>query len=489
MHRIPSCSDVVERTSRVLFGTLMALVLACFGCRDAVSPPAVDRIIVEPDSILLDEVGATRKLVAEVLDAEGRTLDLAVTWRSTNPLVATVDDDGLVTAVASGTARIAVQSAERGTSAAVTVAITLVLESISVGLHHTCGLESDGTAWCWGRNDEGESGDGTTLRRFNPVRVATDLRFVQLSAGAYQSCALTAEGIAYCWGWNLYGELGVGDEDRRLVPTRVAGDERFERLDAGNVVTCGLTSEGVALCWGSNGDGQLGGTVDQRCARISEYCANTPRLVPTELRFASIVSGSGHACGLDAVGRAYCWGSNTEGELGDGTLERASLPTFVVGGLTFASIALGWHTCGLTPAGDAWCWGSNGAGELGVETAPETCPFIGCSTRPVAVDTDLKFSSIQAGGGHTCALTTEGRAYCWGYGGEGQLGDGIISYFKATPEPVLGDLRFQQLSIGWFHTCGLTTEGKAYCWGSNAEGGLGNGSWAIALTPSPVVRP
>ncbi len=251
---------------------------------------------------------------------------------------------------------------------------------------------------------------------------ASSQRFVQISTGDDHTCGLTSRGEAYCWGYNFYGQLGDGttiDSDEN-GPQRVIGGLRFASISVGDVHTCGLTSSGAAYCWGSNFYGELGdGT-------MTGSGVNGPQAVIGGLRFASLNVGYSHACGLTSRGAAYCWGYNGYGELGDGTTTDSGVngPQAVLGGLRFASISAGYiFTCGLTSRGAAYCWGYNDYGQLGDGTTTDSD-----ENGPQRVIGGLKFASISAESYyHTCGLTSRGAAYCWGYNGEGQLGDGTTT--------------------------------------------------------------
>ncbi|PYP50821.1 MAG: hypothetical protein DMD45_09770 [Gemmatimonadetes bacterium] len=155
----------------------------------------------------------------------------------------------------------------------------------------------------------------------------------------------------------------------------------------------------------------------------------------------------------------------------------------MAGGLSFVSLSTGYfHTCGLTEAGAAYCWGGNFEGELGNGTTQG-------SATPVVVSGGLTFATITAGQWATCAVTKAGLGYCWGYNGYGQLGNAAAPLTLApNPRalPVSGGLTFVSVSTGYLHTCGITTQGAAYCWGDNSEGELGDGSTMIQPTPVPV---
>ncbi|MDE3151748.1 MAG: Ig-like domain-containing protein [Gemmatimonadota bacterium] len=195
----------------------------------------------------------------------------------------------------------------------------------------------------------------------------------------------------------------------------------------------------------------------------------------------AIAAGFAHTCALGAGGTAYCWGSNTSGQLGNDTTTLSPFPLAVSGGLTFTSLAAGYgHTCGVTGAGVAYCWGDNASGELGATTTAST------SGSPVAVSGGLVFRAVSAGYAHTCGVTADGSAYCWGANESGELGNGTVGGNSSAPVLVAGGLTFASVSAGGVFTCGVTTAGAGYCWGSNAYGVLGNGGTSDSDVPVAV---
>jgi alpha-tubulin suppressor-like RCC1 family protein len=348
---------------------------------------------------------------------------------------------------------------------------------LTAGGGHSCLLSAAGAAYCWGDGSSGQLGNGSTSPQLIPAPVAGGLTFVSVAAEDFGTCGLTAVGAAYCWGDNVSGQLGDGTTNaNRLAPSPVATGVAFTSLTAGYYHACGLTSAGAAYCWGYDASGQLGDgtTTDAR---------DSPVAATGGVKFATLTGGYWHTCGLTAAGVAYCWGNNNWAQLGDSTRIARTTAVPVTGGVVFRNLAAGGrHTCGLGTAGAAYCWGWNGFGQLGDGTT-----VIRLAPVPVAVPSNVSFVRIVTGWYHTCGLTAGGAAYCWGFNAHGQLGDGTTAD-RATPVAVAGGLAFASLVLGVDHTCATTTTGDAYCWGSNVSGQLGDGTTTDRAVPVAVRR-
>lgn len=319
----------------------------------------------------------------------------------------------------------------------------------------------------------------------------TPLAFSQVSAGWEWhegfACGVTSEHAAYCWGSNLLGQLGIGTDTGpencpidpgftapcSTRPVPVAGGHPFRQVSAGRASSCGVTTDNRVWCWGVNGSGQLGDGTTAERLR--------PVVVAGGLRFRQVAAGSQHTCGVTTADRVYCWGWNYSAQLGDGTRTQRLTPAAVAGGHLFREVSVGeFHTCGLTTSDVVYCWGSNERGQLGDSS------IIGRRYRPVRVAGGRLFRQVDAGEEHTCAVTTDYRAFCWGDGQHGQIGNGK-RYLSFWPRPVSGGLSFERVTAGATHTCGETTANRAYCWGSGADGALGDGAAELRLTPVPVI--
>jgi alpha-tubulin suppressor-like RCC1 family protein len=348
---------------------------------------------------------------------------------------------------------------------------------VSTGDLHTCAVTTGGLIYCWGNNYFGQLGDSATQNRLTPVRVhGGALRFRRVVAGLRHTCAETTEGKAYCWGENLAGVLGSGwTFDERHTPAPVAGGHTFRLIDGGDLHVCGVTTSGQVYCWGSNDSGEVG-------RPASVVGQPTPVLVPGNREFTKVSAGGSHTCGVTVSSVVYCWGDNSDGQLGDSTMTSRSIPMPVYGRPKFKQVSAGaLHTCGLTIDDRAFCWGNNAAGQLGDRT-------VGLSRRiliPHAVMGDHRFQGLTAGVVHNCAIDLSGRAYCWGGNQFGQLGDGTTA-LRRVPVTVHSQLEFKPINTGpGFHTCGVAG-GKVYCWGSNAFGALGDGTTVDHSLPAPV---
>jgi alpha-tubulin suppressor-like RCC1 family protein len=388
-----------------------------------------------------------------------------------------------------------------------------VWSRVSAGYGHTCGVTTLGQAYCWGSSAVGQLGvgsatDGSCASTPSgipfcaaPVRVA-DQAFAAVSAGFDHTCGLTATGRAFCWGRGDEGQLGSFATSERCTldgpsricssrPIAVASDLAFASIFAGHEYTCALGGQGAAWCWGSNAGGQLGVASTEQCrSRGSQYlipCSSTPVPVSGGLRFVELALGSYHACGLTAAGEAFCWGHNLAGQLGAGDgWPSGSTPVAVAGGHRFTALTAGYdHTCGLDADGRAYCWGGDGPNRQNVRTTP--APIAG----------GLAFGALSRSSDHTCGVDGAGSAFCWGFNDSGQLGNGEASVctlsctvpFEPDPVRVLGALEFATISAGYQTTCGVTSDGTAYCWGLNYTGQLGTGSRESRVVPTAVADP
>jgi alpha-tubulin suppressor-like RCC1 family protein len=337
-----------------------------------------------------------------------------------------------------------------------------------------------------------------------------------ISAGSIDACAILSGGGVDCWGGNNYGQLGDGStpgpdfcappsgDPCSMTPTPVTGIANASQISAGDSGACALLSNGSIECWGGNNDGELGSGASsgpQTCTNgATTACSTTPVAVSGITDATQVaVGGSGTACALIRGGSVSCWGNSANGELGIGndtgpttcaTGQPCSPSPASVNGITSATqVSVGEdHACALLRSGVVMCWGDNNYGELGVGTSsgPQTCVNgNACSKTPVQVSSITSVTQIAAGGGHTCALLSGGGVDCWGLNADGELGTGSSTGpsscsgqpCSTTPVPVsmITNANAIRAHLGE-QTCALLVGGQLDCWGDNAFGQLGVGT-------------
>jgi alpha-tubulin suppressor-like RCC1 family protein len=456
-----------------------AICCLLIACGDTLAPVA--EVVASAESLDL-VMGDSVALSAYAAGSDGKPIpDRRVVWASNDPRVVRISEQGVVVALGAGTTSLTAESGGRRVE--IPVRAVAAFSLVTTGLAHTCAVTDRGLGACWGRNASGELGEGTRYGSASPAWAPTGASVGGIAAGASHSCALGETGDIYCWGANQSAQLGLGapDDVPHVAAQTIGGGGHFISLSAGDRHTCALASTGQAFCWGGGAGGQLGvGAPPDFCPSADEPCAVRPQPVAGTATYVVLDAGAEHTCALDGEGRAYCWGWNESGMLGDGTTVSRDTPVPVATDLRFAAITAGLsHTCALTAGGTAYCWGDNGIGQLGTTT-------VGWSSSPVAVGAGLTFTAISAGDAHTCAIATDGTGYCWGANEWGELGVGSRTS-SATPAPIAGAERFRSVSAGAYHTCGIATSGTLFCWGWNASGQLGAGSGFFATQPVRVL--
>ncbi len=345
--------------------------------------------------------------------------------------------------------------------------------SLTAGVNFTCALLETGTVNCWGGNEAGQLGDGTTDTAKEPVDVSGLSDVVAIGAGGSHACAVTTGGDVWCWGSNWAGQLGDNSTDDSHTPVAVAGlAEGARAVEAGMAHTCALLETGTVKCWGGNEAGQLGDG------------SNTSSLAPVTVSelagVTQISTAREHTCALLENGSIACWGRNWGGMLGDGTRDDRNAPVDVVGLSSPAThvMAGGGFSCALVADGYVQCWGANELGQLGDGTFAD-------SMSPVTV-ANTTGDMVALGGeySHACA-SAPAVTICWGANWDGALGDGVGMTFSAPREVVDLENNIEMLSAG-SNTCALDDSGSVQCWGVSWAGQLGNGTWDRASRPTPV---
>jgi alpha-tubulin suppressor-like RCC1 family protein len=435
------------------------------------------------------------------------------------------------------------------TDSATPVAVTGLssgVAAIAVGDYHACALMKSGDMQCWGSNENGQLGNGTTTDSLTPVSVSLT-GANEITANGEHTCALINDGTAKCWGLDRYGELGDGAPTIQSTPDNVFGLSGAASIVSGGNHTCAVSKAGGLRCWGYNNAGQLGdgSTTDSPVPTIAIGTTQGDSYMP--ISAVSMAAGGNHSCLINTDGTLQCWGSNGSGELGNNKTANSYIPVSVL--LPNAATAVangGIHTCAVTSIGHVLCWGANSFGQLGDGTTTErhnplsvlitddfgrnvplvgatkvgvggnhscvvlndtraacwgantygqignhnfTDPYLSVAEMVVSPsDAPLENVSTIAGGENdTCALLTSGDVKCWGDNGYGQLGNGIAATRTTGPDVTVESTTAQAIAVGGFHGCALTTSKTVRCWGNNTFGQLGDGTTTNRNTPVDVV--
>lgn len=348
------------------------------------------------------------------------------------------------------------------------------------GASHSCAVDINRRLKCWGTNSQGQLGIGyKTTAETVPMAVDQDESYSMVAVGGSNACGLTTSGGLKCWGINNNGQLGDGSTTASVVPVAIDSGALYAKVSTGYNHSCAITADGVLKCWGSNSSNQLGdGTTTQR---------TSPVVIDSGTSYASISAGSFFTCGITVSGELKCWGKNTNGQLGDGTTVQKSTPTSIDSGTSYVWVSAGSsHTCGVTVGGELKCWGLNSLGQLGDGTNTQ-------QTSPVVIDSVEMYSSVKVVDNNSCALTTGGNVKCWGSNNYGQVGTGdqinqstpyLVDSSTKYKQISIGSTN----SMGVTVTCGLTINNGYKCWGLNSGGRFGDGQLLKSSTLIEVFR-
>ena len=357
------------------------------------------------------------------------------------------------------------------TTSATPVTVKGITDAVGVaaGGGHTCALRASGEVMCWGINSSGELGDGTTTNSLSPVTVQGIGNATGLTASFFHTCALLTDHTIKCWGDNFSGQLGNGTTSTSATstPVLVAGINNATAIAADTFHTCALLTDHTVKCWGSNANGQLGNgtTVDSA----------TPVAVNNIDTAIAISASDSQSCALLAEHSVRCWGSGRMGSLGNGSTTDSSVPVPVSGINTAVALE---NQCVLLMDRGVKCWGVNSVGELGAGNSYSES----FTTTPVTVSDINSAIAIAGNGGTNCAILADNSVWCWG----GTLWKPTAPY-SSVPVTVKGLNSVTALATGHSHNCALLSDQTAKCWGSNSFGQLGNGTvLPIAFEPIAV---
>ena len=325
-----------------------------------------------------------------------------------------------------------------------------VLVQVSTsGWNHTCSVDHDKKAHCWGEGVNGALGNGSTSNKYTPVEidmsgVLAGKTIKQISVGDWNTCAIASDDRVYCWGYGIsFGDLGNGTFSQSNVPVAVStsgvlAGKKIKQVSVGFENVCVVDSGGKAYCWGNGTHGTLGNGL----TAISN--------VPVAVSMSGVLAGKTikqisasdfHTCAIASDGEAYCWGGNTDGQLGNNSTNQSNVPVTV-----------------LPPQG--------------------AIPLLGGQFKQISAE----------GGNRTCAIAYGDRAYCWGEGRYGGLGNNSTTNSRrpvaVSMSGVLAGKTIKQISSGAYRTCVIASDNQIYCWGRNNHGQFGDGNTVDSLVPT-----
>ena len=328
--------------------------------------------------------------------------------------------------------------------------------------NHSMCIDLRGKVWGWGYNGRGNIGDYTTVSKRTPVSIkGVNKTFCKISTGENTTLGIDFRGKAWGWGASYYYEIGSGSAGVRSTPIAVGGvNKTFCSIEITKNTTMGIDIRGKAWGWGYNDKGQIGdNTITIRATPVAVYGNKT---------FCKISNGDKHTTGIDLRGKVWSWGLNDLGRLGDYTVISKNTPVAILGvNKTFCQIVGGaQYSLGLDFRGKAWGWGAAQNMQLGYNG-------INNQSTPVAVYGNRTFCKISSKYQHTMAIDLRGKAWGWGsVNNYGQLGDNTI-ICKRTPVAVYGTHTFCEINVGFGHSIGIDNNGKTWSWGYNNYDQLG----------------
>ena len=362
-----------------------------------------------------------------------------------------------------------------GQTASCAIAISPPIQLLIAGADESLWQDGMGVARVWGRDAQGQLGDGATSDSFQMHRMAQIAQPLTGAAfGPFHGLAVTASGSVYSWGDNYFGQLGTGNTASLPSPVLIPGLANFTQVAAGDEHSLALKNDGTVWAWGGNQSGQLGdGTKVNRAAPMQ--VSGLPNII-------AIAAGARHSIALAADGTVWAWGSNEFGQLANATMTDNSQPAAVSGLSGVVGVVSGrQHILALKADGTVWAWGDNHAGQLGLGTTTMVI-----APQPVSALAGIK--TLAAGSNHSVALDSSGTVWVWGANDVGQLGTGD-NVASATPEALDLGGDVYAVAAGYDHTIILNDDSTRWAWGLNRFGQLGRRTAGICSVASIPVAP
>lgn len=331
---------------------------------------------------------------------------------------------------------------------------------------YSCGIKQDGSLWCWGGNGNGQIGNNSTVIQNTPLHIQTSQTWKHVATGRFHTCAVRSDDTLWCWGSNLAGRTGLNTTTgNTLVPTQISGGGSWKMTSLGHDHSCGIKTDNTLWCWGTNQFGRTG---------LNTTSGNT--LVPTQVSgggsWKSVSLGYQVTCAIKSDDTLNCWGNNANGATAmNTTTGNTIVPTGVNGGGSWKTISVSLSNgsnhsgCAIKSDDTVWCWGSNSYGNLGDGTTTQRIV-------PTAISGGGSWRLVEAGNMHSCGIKSDNTAWCWGYNSEGQLNDGTTTQ-RTSPTAVISGGSWKALYTGFANTCGIRADNQIYCWGSNTNSIMG----------------
>ncbi|MEK2688323.1 Ig-like domain-containing protein [Bdellovibrio sp. GT3] len=368
----------------------------------------------------------------------------------------------------------------------------LKFTSISASTGNTCGILSDKSMKCWGRNQNGQVGDGTTTQRSSPTTVSGGITWAQVATSQSWACAISDAAASpasalYCWGAaNSFGKSGVNSS---TTPLLIDDTNTYQKVSLGNNHGCAIRTDGTLICWGFNSSGQVG---DASTSSVS-----VAKVIDSPNKYQDISLGYIHTCGVTTTNLLRCWGENDFKRLGNNSTTDSTSPISILSTTAFNKVAAGnEHTCAISTTGQLYCWGNNNFGAAG-STSPATLKGY-----PYQMDNGVVYTSVTAGYQYSCGITSTNVLKCWGNGAYGMLPLGRLrpalnSATSGAPIVIDSGVNYAQASVSFvgltspniltgISACALTTNGMLKCWGSNLYGELANGANSYPSAPVTI---
>ncbi|HEX7476398.1 MAG TPA: kelch repeat-containing protein [Polyangiales bacterium] len=353
---------------------------------------------------------------------------------------------------------------------AATPCANVELAQLTSGWNHLHAIDTTGRGFSWGANNSGQLGVCDDKDRLRPTLLDSE-HWTKLAGGARHGCGVQKDAQLFCWGENANGQLGLGDTTNSTMATLHVDTAHWSDAACGALHSCGLHEDGSLWCWGANSSGQLG---------LGPATAETHRAqqVGSETDWAHVYANARFSCALKVDGALYCWGDNTNGQLGVGDTSVHPTPQLVAAKLRFRDLATGaLHACAITTSGALYCWGLGASGQLGLGERAQ-------HTAPTRVGTASDWQAVACGSEHSCGIRA-GALYCWGANAARQLGVGDMTD-RALPTLVDDKRHWVQLAVGMSHSCALDDHGQVACFGDAARGQLGDATIKPRALPADV---